>query len=137
MGVKKLFHRVKQRPGKPFWFGIKDNQNAVFALPGNPVSTFMCFHRYVQPWLEKSLGAQATATQWAALSDNVKFEPELAYFLTVMAHPGEDGQFLAKPIQGYGSGDFANLLYCNGFLELPADRSHFRQGEAFPFIPFA
>ena len=136
LGVKKLFHRVKQRPGKPFWFGMKNNQNVVFALPGNPVSTFMCFHRYVQPWLERSLGAKATATRWATLSDNVKFEPELMYFLTVMAHPSEDGQFLAKPIQGHGSGDFANLLHCNGFLELPADRSHFRQGEAFPFIPF-
>ncbi|MEM9834646.1 MAG: molybdopterin molybdotransferase MoeA [Bacteroidota bacterium] len=137
LGVKKLFHRVKQRPGKPFWFGVKGNQNVVFALPGNPVSTFMCFHRYVQPWLEKNLGVAATTTQWAALSENVKFEPELTYFLTVMAQSDENGQLLAKPIQGHGSGDFANLLHCNGFLELPADRSHFRQGEAFPFIPFA
>ncbi|WKN46204.1 molybdopterin molybdotransferase MoeA [Tunicatimonas pelagia] len=136
LGVKKLFHRVKQRPGKPFWFGMKDNQNAVFALPGNPVSTFMCFHRYFVPWLEQSLGLPEKPIRWAMLSNHIKFEPELIYFPTVLAQTNNDGQFLAEPIEGHGSGDFANLLRCNGFLELPADRSHFRQGEVFPFIPF-
>ncbi|HEY1054442.1 MAG TPA: molybdopterin molybdotransferase MoeA, partial [Emticicia sp.] len=52
-GVRKLFHKVSQRPGKPFWFGVKDDK-AVFALPGNPVSTFMCLHRYFKPWLDSS-----------------------------------------------------------------------------------
>ena len=46
MQVKKLFHKVKQRPGKPFWFGRHDNGALVFAFPGNPVATFMCLHRY-------------------------------------------------------------------------------------------
>ena len=136
LGVQKLFHRVKQRPAKPFWFGVKEKQNAVFALPGNPVSTFLCFHRYLQPWLEKSLGLADRPTQWATLNDHVKFAPELTYFLQVLAHSDKSGQFSATPIEGHGSGDFANLLRCNGFIELPADRSHFRQGEVFPFIPF-
>ena len=135
--VKKLFHRVKQRPGKPFWFGVKESDNAVFALPGNPVSTFMCFHRYFVPWLERSVGLAEKPTQWAMLSDHMKFEPELTYFPTVVAQADKNGQFLAEPIEGHGSGDFANLLRCNGFLELPSDRSHFRQGEVFPFIPFS
>jgi len=134
--VKKLFHRVKQRPAKPFWFGVKEEQNAVFALPGNPVSTFLCFHRYLQPWLEKSLGLTDKPIQWATLNDHVKFEPQLTYFLQVLAHTDKSGQLAATPIEGHGSGDFANLLRCNGFMELPADRSHFRQGEVFPFIPF-
>ena len=136
LGVEKLFHRVKQRPAKPFWFGTKAKQSAVFALPGNPVSTFLCFHRYFLPWLEKSLGLTEKKPQWATLNDNLKFEPELTYFLQVRAQADETGQFSAMPIEGHGSGDFANLLQCNGFLELPADRSHFRQGEVFPFIPF-
>ncbi|MFT7590390.1 MAG: molybdopterin molybdotransferase, partial [bacterium] len=38
LGVKKYFHKVEQRPGKPFWFGVKGEVN-VFAFPGNPVST--------------------------------------------------------------------------------------------------
>lgn len=137
LGVQKLFHKVKQRPGKPFWFGTKEDQNVVFALPGNPVSTFMCFHRYLKPWLEKSIGLTPNPPLLAALNDHVKFEPELTYFMQVKAYPNEEGHFVATPLEGHGSGDFANLLQCNGFLELPADRSHFIQGEVFPFIPFA
>ena len=136
LGVQKLFHKVKQRPGKPFWFGVKEDRNAVFALPGNPVSTFMCFHRYLKPWLQQSMGLVNPDPLLAALNDHVKFEPELTYFMQVKAHYNQEGQFVATPMEGHGSGDFANLLQCNGFLELPADRSHFIQGEVFPFIPF-
>ncbi len=53
LDVKQLFHRVKQRPGKPFWFGMVPDVVTVFALPGNPVSSFMCVHRYFVPWLRK------------------------------------------------------------------------------------
>ena len=56
LSVNKLFHKVQQRPGKPFWFGAHANGVLVFALPGNPVSTFMCLYRYVLPWLKASIG---------------------------------------------------------------------------------
>ena len=51
-GVEKLFHKVKQRPGKPLYFGIKGNK-PVFGLPGNPSSVLTCFYEYVIPALEK------------------------------------------------------------------------------------
>ena len=51
-GVEKLFHRVKQRPGKPLFFG-KKNDKIVFGLPGNPSSVLTCFYQYVVPALEK------------------------------------------------------------------------------------
>lgn len=50
-GVTKLFHRIKQRPGKPLYFGKKDNQ-LVFGLPGNPSSVLTCFYQYVIPALQ-------------------------------------------------------------------------------------
>jgi molybdopterin molybdotransferase len=50
-GVTKLFHKVKQRPGKPLFFGVKDNK-LVFGLPGNPSSVLTCFYEYVLPALE-------------------------------------------------------------------------------------
>src|SRR5688572_687879 len=55
LGVKKLFHHVNQRPRKPFWFGASTEGKTVFALPGNPVSTYMCFYRYIRPWILKSV----------------------------------------------------------------------------------
>jgi molybdopterin molybdotransferase len=50
--VVKLFHKVKQRPGKPLYFGMKENK-LVFGLPGNPSSVLTCFYQYVIPALEK------------------------------------------------------------------------------------
>ena len=55
--VQKIFHRVAQRPGKPFWFGLDSkNETVVFSFPGNPVSTFANYHVYFLPWLYRSLG---------------------------------------------------------------------------------
>jgi len=45
-GVIQLFHKVKQRPGKPLYLGIKENK-VVFGLPGNPSSVLSCFYQYV------------------------------------------------------------------------------------------
>ena len=135
-GVEQLFHRVKQRPGKPFWFGVHPQQKAVFALPGNPVSTFMCFHRYVKPWLLKSMKAAAPPQRQATLGEALTFDPALTYFLSVRVRTDGQGQLVATPLAGHGSGDFTNLTDCHGFLELPAADSHFAPGEVFPLHLF-
>lgn len=49
-GVQTLFHKIKQRPGKPLFFG-KKNSKVVFGLPGNPSSVLTCFYEYVMPAL--------------------------------------------------------------------------------------
>ena len=51
-GVQKLFHRIRQRPGKPLYFGMLENK-LVFGLPGNPSSVLTCFYQYVIPALAK------------------------------------------------------------------------------------
>ncbi len=51
-GIKKVFHKLKQRPGKPLFFGKKD-QVLFFGLPGNPASVLTCFYEYVLVALEK------------------------------------------------------------------------------------
>lgn len=134
IGIRKLFHQVSQRPGKPFWFGASDKGKVVFALPGNPVSTFMCFYRYIKPWLLKSFGAEVKQQQ-AILAQNFSFQPNLTYFLQVSVN-NKNGKLMAYPDAGGGSGDFANLKKIDGFLELPMERTDFKAGEAFTFIPF-
>lgn len=134
LGVKKHFHGVAQRPGKPFWFGSTPDGKACFALPGNPVSTYMCFYRYVRPWLRESMGAPVRHLS-ALLSEDYTFLPTLTCFLQVRLQV-DAGKLLAQPIPGGGSGDFANLGQVDGFLELPAESTLFRAGEAFPFVPF-
>jgi molybdopterin molybdotransferase len=132
LGVTKHFHKVAQRPGKPFWFGTRATDGkVVFALPGNPVSTFVCTCKYVLPALNK----QASMPK-AVLSEQVIFKPSLTYFLPVSTRFSSQGQLMAKPLAGGGSGDFANLLDCDGFLQLPADKTLFEAGEVFDFIGF-
>jgi molybdopterin molybdotransferase len=135
LGVRKVFHQVSQRPGKPFWFGELDNaRKVVFALPGNPVSTFMCFYRFIKPWLLKSLGASEPTLE-AILAQDFSFPPSLTYFLQVNV-VNASGRMVAYPYVGGGSGDFINLKKVTGFLELPKERSDFKAGESFPYIPF-
>lgn len=50
LGVSELFYKIKQKPGKPLYFG-KLEKKIVFALPGNPASVFSCYHQYVKPFL--------------------------------------------------------------------------------------
>ncbi|HEX4373857.1 MAG TPA: molybdopterin molybdotransferase MoeA [Puia sp.] len=133
--VKKLFHKVQQRPGKPFWFGMHERGTLVFAFPGNPVSTFMCFHRYFLPWLKKSWGAQSNISN-AILSEDFIFKPALQYFLQVKLSVNEKGEFIGIPVEGNGSGDFINLLQTDAFMELPLERTDFKKGEVFPIWVF-
>ncbi|MEZ4947609.1 MAG: molybdopterin molybdotransferase MoeA [Cyclobacteriaceae bacterium] len=133
LGVKKHFHKVKQKPGKPFWFGSVGNKT-VFALPGNPVSTYMCFYRYIQPWLRKSWGLN-TAPEFATLATDYQFNGDLTYFLQVNII-NELGVQVAYPMTGGGSGDFANLKEVNAFMELPEEKIGFKKGEAYPVFFF-
>ncbi len=131
LGVQKRFHRVNQRPGKPFWFGDYKRRSLIFAFPGNPVSTFLCFIRYWVPWYNLSMGLHIPK-KYAILDQDLKFEPRLQYFLQVSIEFASNGNLIARPIAGNGSGDFANLVQSNAFLELPLERSSFKKGEVFP-----
>jgi len=134
LGVKKLFHKVKQRPGKPFWFG-KKGTTCIFAFPGNPVSTFVGCLKYFYPWYKKSVGIDYEDQQHAVLSEDFDFKPELVYFLQVQLE-NKGGVLIATPYIGNGSGDLANLVDADAFLELPAERGNFKKGEIFPVITY-
>jgi molybdopterin molybdotransferase len=136
VGVKQFFYKVRQRPGKPFWFGKAPNGTTVFALPGNPVSTFMCTNRFLVPWLRASMGLEPFNFPKAELTEDFTFKKPLQYFLQVKLSYGADGKLLAAPVVGNGSGDFSNLVDADGFLELPSEQDEFKRGEVFSFISF-
>ena len=145
LGVEQQFHKVKQRPGKPFWFGRylcgqKEQQEAgkahaklIFAFPGNPVAVFMCMNRYFIPWLRASLGLAAEDYVYAVLTRDVYFKPALQYFAQVSLQVNREGVMEATPFTTNGSGDFSNLIYTNGFMELPVggEDGLFKKGESY------
>jgi molybdopterin molybdotransferase len=55
LGVKELFYKISQRPGKPLYAG-KSGDKWIFALPGNPASVLTCFNQYVKPCLKFMMG---------------------------------------------------------------------------------
>ncbi len=137
-GIEKRFHKVAQRPGKPLWFGVKPGAKpvTVFALPGNPVSCFMCTVRYVLPFLQACLGAKLPSPVYARLSEPISFNKPIALFQPVTLSCSEAGSWQATPIKGNGSGDFLSLTEANGFVELPPNENGFAAGETFRAWPW-
>lgn len=131
LGIEKLFHKIKQRPGKPFWFGKNKDQKLVFAFPGNPVSVFMCLHRYFIPWLEKSLEISGVSPMFAVLQNDIDFPFALQYFAQVKLGVNELGQITAESVNTNGSGDFSHLADTNAFIELPLEQNSFKKGEVY------
>jgi molybdopterin molybdotransferase len=132
-GVQRHFHQVNQKPGKPLWFGSGSGK-VVFALPGNPVSTFLCLYRYIIPWLRSSLGLSAQMHEVQLMHD-YEMKLEATYFLQVKI-VNEGGFRYAIPVPGGGSGDFVNLLHTDGFIEIPAGKKTYPSRSVFPYYPF-
>ena len=133
LSVKKLFHKVAQRPGKPFWFGSKARKS-VFAFPGNPISTYVNCLAYFYPWFAKSTGVELK-NETVILGEDVLFKPQLTYFLQVKIEIKE-GHLLAFPIKGNGSGDLVSLVEADGFIQLPMEQINFKKGESHSFIRY-
>ncbi len=133
--VRRHFHKIQQRPGKPFWFGSSPEGKKIFALPGNPVSSFVCVYVYLRYWLDKSLNIHRPPL-YVSLKKDTQFAPDLVYFLEARLESCPDGTLLADPVKGNGSGDFANLVKTDGFLILPQNKSKFKKGESYLFVPY-
>jgi molybdopterin molybdotransferase len=134
IGVNNIFHFVAQKPGKPFYFGKRNNQ-AVFALPGNPVSTYMCFIRYVLPYLYHNMGIESHQ-KYAVLTEDLVFNAPLSFFPTVVLRSNLRGILEATPIRGNGSGDLVQLVEADAFIELEQGKTHFKKDESFKVYPF-
>ena len=128
LGVRAIFHKVAQRPGKPLWFGVAPSGAAVFGLPGNPVSTLVCLIRYVLPALCGSLGQNPPPAERIALAAPVTVTPPLAHFLPVRFEQDDWGRTWAVPAPTNGSGDFTALAGTGGFVELPPGPNTYPKG---------
>jgi molybdopterin molybdotransferase len=133
LGIEKKVHGVAQRPGKPFWFGTTSRRTPVFALPGNPVSTLICLHRYVLPALAAMSDATPLRAEYATLSCPFSFKPPLAALVPVRIESLPDGRRLAHASPTNTSGDLAGLLGTDGFLELPCGPLALTTGHAARF----
>jgi len=128
LGVQTVFHKVAQRPGKPMWFGVAGSGATVFALPGNPVSTFVCLARYVLPALFAAMGQPTPEPEKMALGAEVQVTPALTFFMPVRVEVDDWGRAWAMPQPTNGSGDFTALAGTDGFVELPPGPNRYPKG---------
>jgi molybdopterin molybdotransferase len=128
LGVTEVLHRIAQRPGKPLWFGIGPAGQAVFGLPGNPVSALVCLVRYVVPGLQAAAGLAARTPEPVALGAPFRVKPALWYFLPVQLDSSPTLGTVAQPKPTRGSGDFVSLLGTDGFVELPPGPADYAAG---------
>jgi len=132
LGVQKIFHKVAQQPGKPFWFGIHRNQKTVvFSFPGNPVSTFVNYYVYFIPWLYTSWCLEFPQ-KYVRLANDYKNPTSLTKFIPVTTVQELDG-LVATFVNQNGSGDMVSLNKAHGFVCLAPEKETFKAGTLVPF----
>ncbi len=122
--VQQLFHKVKQRPGKPLYFGKKENK-IVFGLPGNPSSVLTCFYEYVADTLSiMTKRKRFIEVKQAALDSGYKKITGLTFFLKGIL---KDDKVIALDAQeSYRLSSYAKA---NCLIRLEEERAEYKQGE--------
>jgi molybdopterin molybdotransferase len=127
-GIQKHFHGVKQKPGKPFFFGSK-SETVVFAFPGNPISVLHCATRYLIPQLNKS------SIENAQLKSGYYNKSVLTVYLPAFISTYKNGLRMAQLILQNGSGDFMGAIGANGFVEVLPNQQ-VKENEVISFYKF-
>jgi molybdopterin molybdotransferase len=123
-GVEQLFHKVKQRPGKPLYAGTKNNK-IIFGLPGNPASVLSCFYNYVVTAIECMTGQKnILQKKWFPLSTSFIKKIQLTQFLKAYCDGVKVTILSAQESFRLSSFSAANCL-----VVLPEEKFDFEEGQ--------
>ena len=141
LGCTRVFHGVAHKPGKPMWFGFSAQGAIIFALPGNPVASLVCFLRYVLPrlrsWGEaRNAGGSFASSHVLPLVSHVEAREGYTLFLPALLEARADGSAGVRLRKSRGSGDFAGLHPSDGIVELPAGAGGLPAGTPVRFLPW-
>ena len=122
-GVRSVFHKVKQKPGKPLYFGMCDKKS-VFGMPGNPASVLTSFYEYVYPAITKMTGKDFSLNViHAPLDNDFKKAPGLTHFLKAFY----DGKHVSL-LNGQESYKLSAFVKANCFAIIPEDANTLEKG---------
>ena len=126
-GVDEILHKVHVKPGKPIWFGCRrgrgDNAHPVwvFGLPGNPVSSMVCFELFVRTAIRRLMGIEPSRPQTIAArlaKEHIARGDRPTY------HPSHlirtDDGLRSTPVNWQGSADLRATVQANGMTMFPA-----------------
>jgi molybdopterin molybdotransferase len=122
-GVTQRFHKIKQKPGKPLFFGTIENK-LVFGLPGNPSSGLTCFYEYVLPALEKAMHKEQSVISTTAIATHDYKKPAgLTHFLKAFYKKGE-----VTPLHAQESFRLHSFAQANCFIVVSEESVGFSAG---------
>ncbi|SFZ94459.1 molybdopterin molybdotransferase [Flaviramulus basaltis] len=120
--VEEVFYKVKQKPGKPLFFGKKDSTN-VFALPGNPAAALTCFYVYVFIALQKMMDLnndELPRVQAKSLS-NFKKYGDRPQFLKAIYNNGT-----VEILEGQSSAMQQTFALSNALVYMPEEQTNIK-----------
>ncbi|MGH2950346.1 MAG: molybdopterin molybdotransferase MoeA, partial [Solirubrobacteraceae bacterium] len=130
-GVEEVFWKVRIKPGKPLWFGRR-GETLVFGLPGNPLSTIVCFCVFIEPALHRLLGDRTARPRLepGRLTTAAHASDGRTTFLTAALREGADGVLEATPTERQGSHMTGALGESDGFAVAPEEAGELPAGSA-------
>jgi molybdopterin molybdotransferase len=136
LGVQMKFWRVAMKPGHPVAFGVLPGNGdvtkkdaIVFGLPGNPVSSMVCFEEFVAPALRRMMGHVRLyrRTIAARLTQNIKHQTGRTEFIRVTLAK-EEGGYAATSTGAQGSGMLLSMARADGLMVVPAESTGLAAG---------
>ncbi len=124
LGVTEQFYKVRQKPGKPLFFGTTDSQY-IFALPGNPASTLSCFYVYVWPALLQLQGVSEFGLPRVELPVTEPVENPFGRALFLKARIDENGVTI---LDRQHSSMILSFAHANALVFIPEDTTHVSKG---------
>ena len=132
-GVKQVFHKVDLKPGKPLWFGVLEQENRspcyIFGLPGNPVSSMVCFELFVRTAIRQFRGLPAPEpvphkarlkSDFPSSGNRPTYQPALVEW--------ENGEAVVTPLKTLGSADLRSTVSANAVALFPIGNPLFQAG---------
>lgn len=144
LGVREVFHKLQMRPGKPLWFGYLPAERTpdhlprwIFGLPGNPVSSMVCFELFVRAAVRRirDLIPVEPEPVLAELEADFQFsDPRPTYLPARLVEMGSGWR--VTPVDWKGSFDLKSTASSNALLVLPAGQNNLKRGALVEVVPF-
>lgn len=122
-GVQKIFHKIKQKPGKPFYFG-RYNQTLVFALPGNPAAVMSCFYEYVGQAISRFTQKEYFKKTAFPLAEDFNKKAGLTFFMK-----GKMGENNVKVLNDQESYKLNSFAVADCLIEFEEEKEIFKKGD--------
>jgi molybdopterin molybdotransferase len=143
-GVREVFHKVAMKPGKPIWFGATGEPGAtgegrsyIFGLPGNPVSSMVCFELFVRAAIRRFLGIEPAGPGilTAELTEPFEYDSDRPTWFPAHVEIRE-GRLRVHVVDWKGSSDLRSTVRANASVRLPSGHSTGAAGTTVDILPW-